>query len=328
MKKTRAFTLIELLVVIAIIALLVGILLPALAKARASARQIKCSTQVRNVVQAMTIFANGNRDSYPVPSKLDLNAGTIQSAAAGVADIRKDNTGNVLSVLIFNSSISAEICVSPSEASGVIKTDTGYQNSKPQGTGQGWTFSGNPADGSGALWDPGFSGTPVDTNRRDAGYGHTSYAQLVYMNGARTSKWSNTFNATEAVFGNRGPTYEGATGTGNTVDQGAWPSTGWRLAQNSALGTGSVTLAIHGGRTTWEGNIGYNDNHVNFETRGDPTEITYTRNGQTTNRVVPDNFFVNETDENTPVDVTKNTNAWLRPIANTGTATTIVIFKD
>ena len=154
MKKTRAFTLIELLVVIAIIALLVGILLPALAKARASARQIKCSTQVRNIVQAMTIFANSNRDAYPIPSRLDINNGTMNTgSAAGIIDNRKDNTGNVLSVLIFNSGISAEICMTPSEASGVVKVDTGYATSKPNGAGQGWTFSGNPATADASLWD-------------------------------------------------------------------------------------------------------------------------------------------------------------------------------
>src|SRR5277367_6600276 len=71
MKKTRAFTLIELLVVIAIIALLVGILLPALGKARASARQLKCSTQVRGVVQSMIVWAQQNGSSYPLPSVID-----------------------------------------------------------------------------------------------------------------------------------------------------------------------------------------------------------------------------------------------------------------
>ena len=63
--RRLGFTLIELLVVISIIALLVGILLPALGAARRTAQGIKCVSNLRQVVLAMFTWQNDHDESYP-----------------------------------------------------------------------------------------------------------------------------------------------------------------------------------------------------------------------------------------------------------------------
>lgn len=61
----KGFTLIELLVVISIIALLIGILLPALGAARETARGNVCLTNTRAMGQATTIYSADNKTYYP-----------------------------------------------------------------------------------------------------------------------------------------------------------------------------------------------------------------------------------------------------------------------
>ncbi len=67
--KRKGFTLVELLVVIAIIALLMGILMPALAKVKQLANQLICGTNLSAIGKAMLAYSADYEETYPIAGK-------------------------------------------------------------------------------------------------------------------------------------------------------------------------------------------------------------------------------------------------------------------
>jgi prepilin-type N-terminal cleavage/methylation domain-containing protein len=104
-RKLAGFTLIELLVVIAIIAILAGMLLPALARGKESTRRVKCLNNLRQIGLGMQIYAEDNQDKV-VEARLQ----------------------------------SVQICLNPPEERAAASVNLNAQNGK----GQIWTCPNRP----------------------------------------------------------------------------------------------------------------------------------------------------------------------------------------
>lgn len=76
-----AFTLVELLVVVGIIAVLLGILIPVVARTKESGNEIKCRSNLSQIGKALMLYANDNKDHFPTPEAIG-DGNTIERAAA------------------------------------------------------------------------------------------------------------------------------------------------------------------------------------------------------------------------------------------------------
>jgi prepilin-type N-terminal cleavage/methylation domain-containing protein len=154
--KKKGFTLVELLVVIAIIALLMGILMPALARVRQIAFRMVCGTNLSGIGKAMLIYSNDYDDELPRAGGRDsLWTGSVPNWQAPnrfqAYGVGTDGSGGTASISSCFYLLVKYAEVTPK--SFLCKGDSGTNEFKPSDYGAGdrdlidlWDFGGAPRE--------------------------------------------------------------------------------------------------------------------------------------------------------------------------------------
>lgn len=233
------FTIVEVVAALAVLLLAVMVLVVLIhgsGHGRKGPRTFKDALQLQALMVAMDSWAQNNRDRYPLPSDVDLLNTTVPELGA-----EKNTTANIMALLVHQGLINPDFLVSPAEASSLVRSFSEMQQSLP------WEVA-PPAE---MMWDPRFR-----ADFSAGGCSHVSYAHIrpiVPQSTSHANGWWRHGDKDAPVVGNRGPEVA-------SIDY----SRRGHPTPRFTLGTGSITLLVHGHKRKWEGHVAYADGRVDF----------------------------------------------------------------
>lgn len=200
MKKSRGFTLIELLVVIAIIAILAGMLLPALQQAREKARRINCTSNLKQIGTAMKMYAGSYSERLPgIPARQGGHA------TNAITTLGTGSGQNCLEVLRSNDFLTdTAVYVCPSTTAVVQKTANGAisYGTDAASCSVTYAFAANMIEGDSQTYGRADSAIAADianvTDKATKAPNHNNFGNILYQGGHVTGhsgdKWWSAAN--------------------------------------------------------------------------------------------------------------------------------------